>query len=237
MGYDVSFHPISPEEIQEWYFTPLTLVQQGQEEKVLTLAAQHGIEDFYAEKYLNTLRVGAETAPDELFDKSHGFYIAVIQGFFRDYYYTRGSGFSFLAEEKPEYVRYFTPWKQIVPATFSNPTENRIIGNYCSGVYLSSEQVSQLLKDMEQDSKVLEDLEELWSDGQIAVLRKALAAAAELGVGLLEATEVVEPNPITPNESTSYSNLYHCDRDGVYLYMNMAMKQITQAIGKSANDR
>ena len=237
MGYDVSFHPISPEEIQEWYFTPLTLVQQGQEEKVLTLAAQHGIEDFYAEKYLNTLRVGTETAPDELFDKSHGFYIAVIQGFFRDYYYTRGSGFSFLVEEKPEYVRYFTPWKQIVPAAFSNPTENRIVENYCSGVYLSSEQVSQLLKDMEQDTKVLEDLEELWSDGQIAVLRKALAAAAELGVGLLEATEVVEPNPITPNESTSYSNLYHCDRDGVYLYMNMAMKQITQAIGKSGNDR
>lgn len=82
MGYDVSFHPISPDEIQEWYFTPLTWIQQGQEEKVLALAAQHGIEDFYAEKYLDTLRVGAETEPDELFDKSHGFYIAVVQGFF-----------------------------------------------------------------------------------------------------------------------------------------------------------
>ena len=98
MGYDVSFHPISPDEIQEWHFTPLTWIQQGQEEKVLALAMQHGIEDFYAEKYLDTLRVGAETEPDELFDKSHGFYIAVIQGFFRDYYYTRGSAFSFLAE-------------------------------------------------------------------------------------------------------------------------------------------
>ena len=81
MGYDVSFHPISPEEMQEWYFTPLSWVQQGQEEKVLALAAQNGIEDFYAEKYLDTLRVGAGTEPDELFDKSHGFYIAVIQGF------------------------------------------------------------------------------------------------------------------------------------------------------------
>ena len=58
MGYDVSFHPISPEEMREWYFTPLTWIQQGQEEKVLALAAQHGMEDFYAEKYLNTLRVG-----------------------------------------------------------------------------------------------------------------------------------------------------------------------------------
>ena len=134
MGYDVSFHPISPDEIQEWYFTPLTWIQQGQEEKVLALAAQHGMEDFYAEKYLDTLRVGAETKPDELFDKSHGFYIAVIQGFFRDYYYTRGSGFSLLMEEKPEYVRYFTPWAQVVPTAFPNPAENQIIENYCSGV-------------------------------------------------------------------------------------------------------
>ena len=40
MGYDVSFHPISPEEMREWYFTPLTWIQQGQEEKVLALAAR-----------------------------------------------------------------------------------------------------------------------------------------------------------------------------------------------------
>ena len=204
MGYDVSFHPISPEEMREWYFTPLTWIQQGQEEKVLALAAQHGMEDFYAEKYLNTLRVGAETESNELFDKSHGFYIAVIQGFFRDYYYTRGSAFSFLVEQKPEYARYFTSWEQITPVSFPNPMQNRIIENYCSGVYLSPDQVIQLLKDMEQDPKVLEDLEGLWSNGQIAVLKKALSAAAKSGVGLLEATEVVEPNPISPNESTSY---------------------------------
>ena len=43
MGYDVSFHPISPEEMQEWYFGSLTWVQQGREEKVLALAAQYGI--------------------------------------------------------------------------------------------------------------------------------------------------------------------------------------------------
>ena len=94
--------------IRDRYFTPLTWIQQGQEEKVLALAAQHGIEDFYANKYLDTLRVGSETDANELFDKSHGFYFAVIQGFFRDYYYTRGSAFSFLAEQNPDYTRYFT---------------------------------------------------------------------------------------------------------------------------------
>ena len=237
MGYDVSFHPISPEEMQEWYFGPLTWVQQGREEKVLALAAQYGMEDFYAEKYLDTLRVGAGTGPDELFDKSHGFYIAVIQGFFRDYFYTRGSAFSFLVEQKPEYARYFTPWEQIVPAVFPNPAENRIIENYCSGVYLSPDQAAQLLQDLEQDKKVQEDMGGLWCDGQLAVLKKALTFAVELGTGLLEATEVVEPDPISPNESTSYSNLYHCDRDGVYLYIDMAMKQIAQAMRKDADDR
>ena len=236
MGYDVSFHPISPDEIQEWYFTPLTWIQQGQEEKVLALAAQYGIEDFYAQKYLDTLRVGAETESNELFDKSHGFYIAVIQGFFREYYYTRGSAFSFLLEEKPDYARYFTPWAQVVPTAFPNPAENRIVENYCSGVYLSPDQVMQLLKDMEQDPKVCEDLERIWSNGQIAVLKKALTAAAELGAGLLEATEVVEPNPISPNESTSYSNLYHCDRNGVYLYMDLTMQQLAQAMEKEKDN-
>ncbi len=233
MGYDVSFHPISPEEMQEWYFTPLTWIQQGQEEKVLALAAQYGIEDFYAEKYLDTLRVGAETESNELFDKSHGFYIAVIQGFFRDYYYTRGSAFSFLLEEKPDYARYFTPWAQVVPTAFPNPAENRIVENYCSGVYLAPEQVLNLLRDLEQENVVQKDLEEHWSNGQFAVLKKALSAAAELGVGLLEATEVVEPNPISPNESTSYSNLYHCDRDGVYLYIDTVSAQLADVIGRS----
>ena len=200
---------------------------------MLALAAQHGMEDFYAEKYLNTLRVGAETESNELFDKSHGFYIAVIQGFFRDYYYTRGSAFSFLVEQKPEYARYFTSWEQVVPTAFPNPAENQIIENYCAGVYLSPKQVVQLLRNLEQDPKVCEDLERIWSNGQLAVLKKALTAAAELSVGLLEATEVVEPNPIRPNESTSYSNLYHCDRDGVYLYMDTVSRQIEDAIRKS----
>ena len=230
MGYDVSFHPISQSEIDEWYFTPLNWVKLGQEEKVLKLAHRYGMEPFYAQKYFDTLRVGADTGEDELFDKSHGFYLAVIQGFFRTYYYTRGSAFSFLAEQKPEYGRYFTPWEQLTPYSFPNPAENRIVENYCSGVYLSSEQVAQLLRNMEENPQVHADLESLWSCGQLAVLKKALTVARKLGCGLLEATEVVEPNPIRPNESESYSNLYHCDRDGIFLYIDTVVQQIKDAM-------
>ena len=34
----------------------------------------------------------------------------------------------------------------------------------------------------------------------------------------------------------SYSNLFHCDRDGVYLYIDMAMKQIAQAMEQNKSD-
>ena len=43
MGYDVSFHPISQSEMDEWYFTPLNWVKLGQEEKVLKLANRYGM--------------------------------------------------------------------------------------------------------------------------------------------------------------------------------------------------
>lgn len=230
MGYDVSFHPISPKEMEEWYFTPLEWVRQGEAQKVLELAAKYGIEELYAEKYLDTLQAGVDTEADELFDKSHGYFIAVVQGFFRDYYYTRGSALTFLIEDKAEYMRYTTPWEGIAPHPYPNPAESRIVENYCSGVYLAPEQVVRLLEDLEHDSRVRADLEGMWIDGQLAVLKKALNAAKDLGAGLLEATEVVMPNPLRPNESISYSNLFHCDKDGVYLYIDTAMKQIAQAM-------
>ena len=59
MGFDVSFHPISPAEMDMWYFTPLEWVRQGQKDKVLDLAEQYGMEAFYAQKYLSVLQAGA----------------------------------------------------------------------------------------------------------------------------------------------------------------------------------
>ena len=91
-------------------------------------------------------------------------------------------------EEKPEYARYFTPWAQVVPTALPNPAKNQIIENYCSGVYLSPNQVLQILRDLEQEPKVLEDLEETLERWAVCCSEKALTAAAELGTGLLEAT-------------------------------------------------
>jgi hypothetical protein len=59
---------------------------------------------------------------------------------------------------------------------------------------------------------------------------KALGVAKELGTGLLEATEVIEPDPMNLNASLCYSNLFHCDTEGPLLYADIAMRQIAEAI-------
>lgn len=41
---------------------------------------------------------------------------------------------------------------------------------------------------------------------------------------------------VTADDDNAYSNLFHCDRDGVYLYIDMAMKQIAQAMEQNKSD-
>jgi hypothetical protein len=225
MGYDVSFHPISKLEIQTWYFDALK-----DDSKIDLLASEYGIEDFYKDKYRNTVQIGRDTADSESFDKTHSYYTAVVQGFFRTFYYARGSALSFLIEEKPEYRRYTEEWRSILGRDIANPVENIIAENYCGGVYIPAEQVVRLLSDYEGDPKVRQDVDGVFGAGFHKIFLKALNAARELGIGLLEATEVIEPDPINLNASTCYSNLFHCDTEGPLLYADIAGQQLADAI-------
>lgn len=96
MGFDISYHPISEEEIQNWNFDTLATPARIQD-----LAPEYKIDDFYKSKFFELISVALGTQPSDYFEKTHGYYIAVTQGIFRTYYYTRGSAFSFLIEDKP----------------------------------------------------------------------------------------------------------------------------------------
>ena len=232
MGYDVSFHPISQSEMDEWYFTPLNWVKLGQEEKVLKLANRYGMEPFYAQKYFDTLRVGADTGEDELFDKSHGFYLACDSGLFSHLLLYQGECLFFLSRAETGIWAVLYPWEQLTPLPPSQIRQKtglwRIIA---PGYTYPQSRWRNFSGTWRKTPQVHADLESLWSCGQLAVLKKALTVARKLGCGLLEATEVVEPNPIRPNESESYSNLYHCDRDGIFLYIDTVVQQIKRCNG------
>ncbi|MET4084290.1 hypothetical protein ABIB40_004267 [Pedobacter sp. UYP30] len=223
MGFDISYHPIKEKEIQEWYFDILL-----DNSKIEKLSLDNGIEDFYKQKYSDTIDIGNKTQSTEFFDKTHGYYIAVIQGFYRTYYYTRGSAFSFLIEDKPQYKNYTKGWKDILNFKIDNPINDRITDNYGSGVYISADKVVSLLADYKTDEKIRQELNNFFSDKRIEVFLTALEYCKENNFGLLEATEVVEPNPMEMEESISYSNLFNCDKEGVYLYADAAMEQIRE---------
>lgn len=222
MGWDISYHPISEKQINEWYFDVL-----DNQELIEKLSTENEIEHFYKEKYKETINVGLETKTDDIFDKSHGYYVAVVQGFFQKFFYTRGSALSF--SENQLLKKYYTGWDKIVSSDkLTSTVNNQIIENYCSGVYIPKDKVVELLNDYEKNSEIRKELDELFSHDRIKVFLKALNFAKENALGILEATEVIEPNPMDLNNSSCYSNLFNCDPEGAMLYQQATMEQIAE---------
>lgn len=233
MGYDISYHAIGKDEISQWYFKPLKLAQKGDFEPIAKIAREAGMDEFYVEKYADGFRSALQYGTRGIFNKTHGFHLAVAQGYFREYFYTRGTAFSFLAEQNPKFKPYISDWREVLPkeflAEFSGEIHNEIIENYCCGAYLGADSVQKLLRDYEADGEIKEAIDEFYAQN-LPVFLNALNLAAELGVGLLEATEVVEPNPIDLNRSESFSNLFNCDTQGALIYAEIAAQQIGEAI-------
>ena len=89
--------------------------------------------------------------------------------------------------------------------------------------------MQNLLRDYEAGGEIKSAVDEFYAQN-LPVFLKALNLARELEVGLLEATEVVEPNPIDLNRSESFSNLFNCDTQGALIYAEIAAQQIGEAI-------
>ena len=233
MGYDISYHAIGKDEISQWYFEPLKLAQKGDFEAISKIAREVEMDEFYAEKYADGFRSALQYGMQGIFNKTHGFHLAVAQGYFREYFYTRGTAFSFLAEQSFKFKTYISDWREVLPAEFlaefSGQIHNEIIENYCCGAYLSAASVQKLLRDYEADGEIKSAVDEFYAQN-LPVFLKALNLARELEVGLLEATEVVEPNPIDLNRSESFSNLFNCDPQGALIYAEIAAQQIGEAI-------
>ena len=139
MGYDVSYHPINENEIKQWYFDALKSAREGDWSVAKMLAKEHGMEDFYAQKYIDTLKIALETKDDESFSVSHGYILATVQGFFRKYFYTRGTAFSFLADEHGEFKRYLSDISDVIPPEIKAKFTGEFDGNYSSGAFISAE--------------------------------------------------------------------------------------------------
>ena len=83
MGYDITFHPISEAQMDAWYFSLLDSLAKGDMSRLEAVAEEAGMDPFYINKYRDLMKYAAGTPPSERFETTHGFYMAVVQGFFR----------------------------------------------------------------------------------------------------------------------------------------------------------
>ena len=241
MGFDVTWHPISQKEMRLWYFDRLEEARRGDYATAMALAAQHrmgqeaGYQDFCQKGYRAMLEQAAQLTDKDPFDKTHSYILAMIQGLFRTYYYTRGGIFSGLAEMEPRMAGYTLPFQAIIGDEPRWGTiRNRIYENYCGGVYIPETAVPRLLADYEKGS-VEGPLKQCFGNA-LPVFLKALLHAKEEGLGLLEATEVVEPNPMDLEPTTCRSYLMNCGMDGVAIQVQTPQPPLEQAVRSQCQD-
>ena len=98
MGFDITYHPISIEEMNKWFFEPIEALNNG-DDSVLKRVIESQSDDFYAEKYEFILKDIASRYTEFPSEKGLLYAMANCIGLFHKYQYVRGSAFSFLKEK------------------------------------------------------------------------------------------------------------------------------------------
>ncbi|MDR2926486.1 MAG: hypothetical protein LBU76_11175 [Azoarcus sp.] len=229
MGWDISYHPLGEDEISAIYFAGI-----ANPELAKTFAERFNVPEFHRENLAkafayNGVTVDSVDGTESMngsFSKGHGMNLAVVAGHLRKYWYVRGSAMSFLADD-PDFSGYFSDFRELVPETYRHLRfDNKLTENYCCGVYMNNAALRRLAEAMESRPPIREKMANLFSDGRLDVFMAATRYALDENLGLLEAAEIIEPNPFNLNSSKSYTNLHNCDPAGAILFREAAMEQI-----------
>lgn len=235
MGFDITYHPISIEEMNKWFFEPVDALKNG-DDSVLKRVIESQPDDFYAEKYEFILKDIASRYTEFPSEKGLLYAMANCIGLFHKYQYVRGSAFSFLIEREAVMDKYHTPWKDVIPGWVPEPESDLIAENYSSGIFIGPDRVKELLADNQSDENVHRILLNFFGERNLEVFLKALNDAANMNSGLIEAAEVMEVNPFELNQSSCYSDIRNCDPEGAFIYQDVAMEQVKDATGMNADE-
>lgn len=226
MGWDITYHPLNPTEIESVYLKGLKNPDYSKE-----IVKIYQLEESWIEGLNLWLKDLTENPASDNFNSGHGHRIAALSGLLRTYWYIRGSAFTFLLENS-KFHNYIADWKDILPVEMHHlDITNGLTHNYMAGVFLPYKGLCKLKKDYEQDLEIKEAIDELFSHDRLPIFWKAVNYAIEHQLGLLEASEIVEPNPLNIEASHFVSNADNCEIEGIVLYIETALEQLNNAIG------
>ena len=233
MGWDITYHPMAPEEIQ-------TLYMKGMKQPDTTaseIVTQFQLSDDLIIS-LNDWFISLQEMEGDDFNALHGFCLASLLGLLRKYWYLRGGAFSFAVEENPVFQKYIVDWTTLLPDELLEfQVSNVLIQNYSVGCFIGPSQLKQLRSDYEQDPQVRQVMDSVFSHGRLPIFWKAVDYAIEHQLGLLEASEIFEPNPLDIEKSASKTTWDNLEAEGVALYVHTVQEQISQALAESSEEK
>ncbi|PHS34513.1 MAG: hypothetical protein COA92_01060 [Sulfurovum sp.] len=234
MDVSVSYHPITKEQMQEWYFDIFEDMGAASELKLRIPKEQlkkHTLEEletYYKDKYITIMKRSRDLDYDN-FNKWHAYFIAIAQGFFEKFYFVHGSAISSIID--PEFHNtYVTAWEEVIPSDYIEglSTSKKLDGAFSAGAYISPGQVKKLLKDYENDSEIKDLLNGQFVGSKIEVLLAALNYASKNNQGLLEATKVIDQSTELFEEPSCFSNVFNCDVLSAAVYTSDLAKKFDE---------
>lgn len=241
MDLSISYHPISKEQMREWYFDTFEDIGVAETLKVKIPQEQlkkHSLEEleaFYSDKYKSMIQRSRELDYDN-FNKWHAYFIAISQGFFETFFFTHGSAISSIVD-KAFHDTYVTAWEEVVPSDYIEDlrVSKKLEGPYSGGAYIGPEQVKQLLHDYENDSAIKDLIDEQFEGKKVEVLLTALKYASQNDQGLLEAAKVIHQSEELFEEPECFSNVFNCDVISAAVYTT-ALAEKFDAIYKGTGE-
>lgn len=217
MDFSVSYHPITKEQMREWYFNAFedigvcNTLEQKIPEKQLKKHTKEEVVSYYKNKYKTIIERSRELDYDN-FNKWHAYFIAISQGFFETFYFVQGAAISGILDAE-FHETYVSDWADVAPAEYIEDLQytNKLQDAYSGGVFISPEQVKKLLHDYKNDAFIKETLEEQFTGSKIEVFLAALNYASKNDQGLLEATKVIDQKTELFEEPECFSNVFNCD--------------------------
>lgn len=215
MDQHVTYHPVTEDMLRSYRY----YISDEQGSRV---AAQHcaavGMDQAHTQRLLDLLPHFA--APGDFpFDQTHGFSIALTQGFFGPYFYVHGAQLSAISDAISLYIQ---PWQEAMPDWDAAGTaQNTVLSRYSSGVYIPPASITTFMSDAHATPELAQVLGTVFAADQLAVLWSALQYAHHTGAGLLEAASVIEPNPDDLAASACFTKFDNCDQASLQLHMTM----------------
>lgn len=217
MDLSISYHPISEAQMKAWYFDAfediavIDALQVRIPEKQLKKHDFVELQTFYKDKYTEMIKRSRDLDYDD-FNKWHAYFLAIVQGFFETFYFVQGSSLSSIID--PEFhATYVTAWEDVIPNDYIEDLKvsSKLQGPYSGGVYMSAENVTQLLHDYQNDPSIKELLDEQFTGRKVEVFLAALNYASKNNQGLIEAAKVIEQSGELFEEPSCFSNTFNCD--------------------------